>query len=83
MNKKWEYYEEKQKLIGNISKKFNISNLLAKILINRNIVDDYQIKVFLNLVNSFPEIKPFTYSDNSISSSAFCFGVLVIPFLSK
>ena len=48
MNKKWEYYEEKQELIENISKKFNISNLLAKILINRNIVDDDQIKVFLN-----------------------------------
>ena len=39
-----------------------------------------KIKVFLNLVHSFPEIKPFTYNISSISSSVFCFGVLVIPF---
>ncbi len=48
MNKKWEYYEENQELIEKISNKFNISNLLAKILINRGIIEEEQIKVFLD-----------------------------------
>ena len=48
MNKKWEYYEENKEKVKEISQKFNISELLAKILINREIIEDEQIKVFLN-----------------------------------
>ncbi len=48
MNKKWEYYEVNEEKINEISKKFNISKLLAKILINRDVVDDESINVFLN-----------------------------------
>ena len=48
MNKKWEYYEVNEEKINEISKKFNISKLLAKILINRDVVDDEAINVFLN-----------------------------------
>ena len=48
MKKKWEYYEQDKKLVEQIAKKHNISTLLAKILINRNIVDEEEINVFLN-----------------------------------
>ncbi len=48
MKKKWEYYEQDKELVEQIAKKHNISTLLAKILINRNIVDEEEIKVFLN-----------------------------------
>ena len=48
MNKKWEYYNSDEKKIKEISKKFEISELLATVLVNRNITDDEDIKVFLN-----------------------------------
>lgn len=48
MKKKWEYYEQDKELVEQIAKKHNISTLLAKILINRNIVDEEEINVFLN-----------------------------------
>lgn len=47
MNKKWEYYEANEEKVNEISEKFNISKLLAKILVNRDIVEDEKIKVFL------------------------------------
>lgn len=48
MRKKWEYYEQNLEDVKQIAKKHNISELLARILINRNITDDKQIEVFLN-----------------------------------
>ena len=48
MNKKWEICEKNEDLVKEISKKHNISELLANILVNRNIVNDDEIKVFLN-----------------------------------
>lgn len=48
MNKKWQYYEENNELAEKISKKFNISGLLAKILVNKGITEDEQIQIFLN-----------------------------------
>ncbi len=47
MKKKWEYYEANEETVNEISEKFNISKLLAKILVNRDIVEDEKIKVFL------------------------------------
>jgi len=47
MNKKWEYYEIDKELIEQIARKHNISNLLATILINRNIVNEEEINIFL------------------------------------
>lgn len=47
MNKKWEYYEVNEERVNEISEKFNISKLLAKILVNRDIIEDEKIKVFL------------------------------------
>ena len=48
MNKKWQYYEENTELAEKISKKYNISLLLAKILVNKGIIEDEQIQIFLN-----------------------------------
>jgi len=47
MKKKWEYYEQNEKLVEEIASKHNISNLLARILVNRDIIEEEQINVFL------------------------------------
>ena len=48
MNKKWQYYEENTELAEKISKKYNISLLLAKILVNKGIIENEQIQIFLS-----------------------------------
>ncbi len=66
MNKKWEFYEPNEEKAKEISNKFNISYLLAKILVNRGIVEDEQIRVFLNPVrNDFHD--PFLMPDMEIA----------------
>ena len=47
MNKSWSFFESNEILAEKISKKYNISNLLAQILINKNIIKDEEIKKFL------------------------------------
>ena len=66
MKKKWEYYDVDEEKVNKISNKFNISNLLAKILVSRNIVNDDEIKVFLNPTrNDFYD--PFLMPDMGIA----------------
>ena len=48
MKKKWKYYEPDTNKIEHISKKFNISELLSKVLINRDITEDKEIEIFLS-----------------------------------
>lgn len=48
MRKKWEFYNTNQEKVKQIAEKNNINKLLATILVNRNIVEDEQINVFLN-----------------------------------
>ena len=48
MNKKWEFYNSENDKIKEISEKFKISELLSAVLVNRNIVEDDDIKLFLN-----------------------------------
>ena len=51
MNKKWEYYEnnqEKLEKIEQISKQFNISNLVSTILVNRGLEDEKEIEKYLS-----------------------------------
>ena len=48
MNKRWEYCTIDEEKVTEISEKFNISKLLATILVNRNILDEEEIKIFLN-----------------------------------
>lgn len=48
MNKKWEYQQIDEKKIEEISGKFHISELVSSILVNRGIIEDEEIRVFLN-----------------------------------
>ena len=48
MNKKWEFYNSDNEKVKEISEKFEISELLAAVLVNRNIVEDDDVKLFLN-----------------------------------
>ena len=48
MNKKWEYYEPNEEKIKEIAKKNNVSELFARILVNREITEEKQIETFLN-----------------------------------
>lgn len=52
MRKKWKYREVDEVKINEIVKKFNVSELLATVLVNRGIVDDEEIRVFLNPTRS-------------------------------
>ena len=47
MNKSWQFCETNDELSEEISKKYNIGELLAKILINKNIIKDEDIRKFL------------------------------------
>ena len=47
MRKKWEYRELDVEKVKEIAEKFNVSELLATVLVNRGIVDDEEIRVFL------------------------------------
>lgn len=47
MKKKWQYYEQDKEIVNKIAEEHGISTLLAKILVNRGIIDSKQIKVFL------------------------------------
>lgn len=65
MKKKWQLFETDKYKINELSEKFNISKLLATILINRNI-DESDIPVFLNPTrNDFHD--PFKMPDMEIA----------------
>lgn len=48
MNKKWEFYNSDETKAKEISAKFNVSELLATVLVNRGIIEDDEINLFLN-----------------------------------
>lgn len=48
MNKKWEFYNSDETKVKEISKKFNVSELLATVLVNRGISEDEEVNLFLN-----------------------------------
>ena len=48
MNKKWEYCEPDMDIVKRISVKFDVSELLAKVLVNRDIIKDEEIEIFLD-----------------------------------
>lgn len=48
MNKKWQFCECDEEKVEELSNKYNISKLLATILVNRNIIKDEDIRIFLN-----------------------------------
>lgn len=48
MNKKWEFLKTDEDKVKQIAEKYYMSELLATVLVNRNIVEDKDIKVFLS-----------------------------------
>lgn len=48
MNKKWQIYEVNEKKVEELSNKYQLNKLLATILANRNIVNEEDIRLFLN-----------------------------------
>lgn len=48
MNKKWEYYEVDESEVEKVARKYGLSKLLSKILVNRNIIENEKVNVFLN-----------------------------------
>ena len=66
MNKKWEYCEVDNEKVEEISNRYNISKLLARILVSRDIIKDNEIKIFLNPTrNDFYD--PFLMPDMEIA----------------
>lgn len=47
MKKKWQIYETDEAQVEKIAKKYNLNKLLATILVNRNIIQEQEIKLFL------------------------------------
>lgn len=68
MNKKWVYNSVDENKVLEIKEKYNISELLANILVGRNILGDEEIKVFLEPTrNDFYD--PFLLPDMEIAVS--------------
>lgn len=66
MNKKWEFYEADSDVISKIEKEYGLPELIAKVLVNRNITEDREIEVFLNPTrNDFHD--PFLMPDCEIA----------------
>ena len=52
MNKKWEFFNSDKEKIDELVTNLGISELLATVLVNRGIVDEEEIKIFLNPTRS-------------------------------
>ena len=48
MNKKWQIYETDKEKVEEVKRKYQINELLATILVNRNIINQEDIRLFLN-----------------------------------
>ena len=66
MNKKWEFYNQDLSKIKVISERYNLSELLATVLVNRGITEENDINLFLNPTrNDFHN--PYEMPDMSIA----------------
>ena len=62
MNKKWQIYDTDDEKVKSFMEKYDVNQLLASILINRNIVEEKDIKLFLEPTrNDFHD--PFLITD--------------------
>ncbi len=62
MNKKWKIYDVNNEKVEELQRKYNLNKLLATILVNRNIIEENEIKLFLNPTrNDFHD--PFLIED--------------------
>ena len=66
MNKKWQIYETNKEKVKELEEKYGINELLATILVNRNIVNEDEIRLFLKPTrNDFHD--PFLIKDMDIA----------------
>ena len=66
MNKKWQIFEPDKNKIEEIKNKYKVNQLLATILANRNILQEEDIRLFLNPTrNDFYD--PFLITDMDIA----------------
>ena len=68
MNKKWVCYNVDEEKVQELKKKYNLTDLVANILVGRNIIEDEQIRVFTNPTrNDFYD--PFLLPDMEIAAN--------------
>lgn len=66
MNKKWQIQRVDEEKISKICDKFNINTMLAGILVNRGVINEEQVRIFLNPTrNDFYD--PFLMPDMNIA----------------
>ena len=67
MNKKWEIFSTDNEIVEKLKKEYGLSELLATCLVNRNIINDEDIRMFLEPTrNDFHD--PFLMPDMRKSS---------------
>ena len=47
MIKKWEVYNSDEKLVDEICKKYNLNKVIGKIIVNRHVVNDEDVRIFI------------------------------------
>ena len=66
MNKKWKIYETNKEKVQQIKNKYQINELLATVLVNRNILKEEEIRLFLNPTRA-DFYNPFLITDMEIA----------------
>lgn len=47
MIKKWEFYNSDEKLVNEICEKYNLNKVIGKIIVNRHVVNDEDVRIFI------------------------------------
>lgn len=47
MIKKWEFYNSDEKLVDEICEKYNLNKVIGKIIVNRHVVNDDDVRIFI------------------------------------
>ena len=47
MTKKWEFYNSDEKLVDEICEKYNLNKVIGKIIVNRHVVKDEDVRIFI------------------------------------
>ena len=72
MNKQWEVYNVDENKVNEISEKFNISKLVARVILHKGLIEDDKINMFLNptrndfydpFIKHFEEVKEIMYKE--------------------
>lgn len=46
-DKKWEFYNSDEKLVNEICEKYNLNKVIGKIIVNRHVVNDEDVRIFI------------------------------------